>query len=69
MLFLRVPLKFCGAKFLTEEIMKLQYGFLVPWIEEEQRIKYILSSISEDFVYYVYVSGEKKGKVPRRQSL
>jgi len=43
-------LKLCSGKFLTEQIIKLQYGFLVSWIEEEQRIKYILSNISEDFL-------------------
>lgn len=70
MLFLRVHVKLCSRKFLTGEIIKLQYGFLVSWIEEEQRIKYIVSNISEDFVSHMYVSREKKKrKVPRGQGL
>lgn len=60
MLFLRVHVKLCSRKFLTGEIIKLQYGFLVSWIEEEQRIKDIVSNISEDFVSHMYVSREKK---------
>lgn len=52
--------KLCSGKFLTWEIIKLQYSFLVSWTGEEERIKYILSNIPDDFVSHLYVSTEKK---------
>lgn len=68
MFFLRMHVELRSEKFLTWEIIKLQYRLLVSWVGEEQQIKYILSNISEDFVSHLYAStGRKKG--PKRTGL